>query len=160
MVDRSLVGRCGLYCGACSIYRAYKDNGEYLKRLAEHFKCALEKVRCEGCMNLTPKCWGYECKIVNCLKEKNLQFCYQCSEWESGRCEKFEGLAKPYLEEDGVDLRANLERIRKGEVEEWLRESEERYRCPSCGKPLSTGRMKSKCYHCGADLSKIEEPLK
>jgi hypothetical protein len=28
----------------------------------------------------------------------------------------------PYLGEDGVDLRANLERIRKGEAEEWLRE--------------------------------------
>ncbi|MCD6325371.1 hypothetical protein J7L97_03690, partial [Candidatus Bathyarchaeota archaeon] len=31
-------------------------------------------------------------------------------------------LATGYLE-DGVDLRANLERIRRGEIEEWLRES-------------------------------------
>lgn len=153
MVNRNLVGRCGLYCGACAIYRAYKDNGEYQEILANHFKCPPEKVRCEGCMALTPECWGYDCKIVQCLRNKGLQFCHQCNEYENEKCEKFEKLAMPYLEEDGVDLRANLERIRKGEVEEWLRESEEKYRCPVCGKPLSTGAMQRKCYHCGADFS-------
>jgi rubrerythrin len=104
-------------------------------------------------MALTPECWGYDCKIVQCLRNKDLQFCYQCSEYENKTCEKFEKLAQPYLEEDGVDVRANLERIRKGEVEEWLRESEEKYRCPVCGKPLSTGAMQRKCYHCEADFS-------
>ncbi|MEM3699784.1 MAG: hypothetical protein QXL57_02810 [Candidatus Bathyarchaeia archaeon] len=49
-------------------------------------------------------------------------------------------------------MRANLERIRKGEIEEWLVKSEEKYKCPICGKPLSTGAIKRKCYHCGADL--------
>jgi ribosomal protein L37AE/L43A len=56
--------------------------------------------------------------------------------------------------EDGEDVRANLERIKKGEAEAWLRESEETYKCPKCRKPLPVGRMKRKCYHCGADLSK------
>ena len=31
MVDQNLVGRCGLYCGACGIYRAFKDTSEYIK---------------------------------------------------------------------------------------------------------------------------------
>ena len=105
-------------------------------------------------MALTPECWGHDCQIVQCLRDKGLEFCYQCGEYESGACEKFEKLAKPYLEEDGVDLRANLGRIRRGEVEEWLRESEEKYKCPACGKPLSVGAIRKKCYHCGTDLSK------
>jgi len=154
LVHKSLVGRCGLYCGACGIYRAYKDDGEYLERLARHFNCPPEKVRCEGCMALTSECWGYDCRIVQCLRDKGLELCYQCGQYESGDCEKFEKLAKPYLEEDGVDLRANLGRIRRGEVEEWLRESEEKYKCPACGKPLSVGAIRKKCYHCGTDLSK------
>jgi hypothetical protein len=154
LVDRNLVGRCGLYCGACAIYRAYKDNGKYLQRLAERFKCLPEKVRCEGCMVLTPDCWGYNCKIVKCLRSKSLELCYQCSEYEKETCEKFEKLAKSYLEEDGVDLRTNLERVKKGEIEEWLQKSEERYKCPVCRKPLSVGTIKKECYHCGADLSK------
>jgi len=66
MTNEDLVGRCGLYCGACSIYRAYKDNGEYLKRIATRFKCSPEKVRCEGCQILTPEFWGNDCKIVQC----------------------------------------------------------------------------------------------
>jgi hypothetical protein len=154
LVDRNLVGRCGLYCGACGIYRAYKDNGKYLQRLAERFKCLPEKVRCEGCMVLTPDSWGYNCKIVKCLRSKGLEFCYQCSEYEKETCEKFEKLAKSYLEEDEVDLRTNLERVKKGEIEEWLQESEERYKCPVCREPLSVGTIKKECYHCGADLSK------
>jgi hypothetical protein len=44
----------------------------------DRFKCASEKVRCNGCMSLTPDCSGYNCKIVQCLRTKNLHFCYQC----------------------------------------------------------------------------------
>ena len=153
MANGNLVGRCGLYCGACGIYRAYKDNGEFLESLAKHFKCPMEKVRCEGCMALTPESWGYKCKIVQCLNNKGLKFCYQCIEYKNETCKKFEQLAEGYLE-DGEDVRANLERIRKGEIEEWLCESEEKHKCPSCGKPLPVYGIHGKCYHCGADLSK------
>jgi len=104
-------------------------------------------------MALTPDCWGNECKIVQCLRSKDLDFCYQCSEYENETCEKFEKLAKGYLE-NGEDIRANLEKIKKGEVEEWLRESEKLYKCPECEKPLPVNRMRRSCYHCGADLSK------
>ncbi|MEM3699785.1 MAG: hypothetical protein QXL57_02815 [Candidatus Bathyarchaeia archaeon] len=48
MVNANLVGRCGLYCGACAIYRAYKDNREYLAKLAQHFKCPPEKCDAKG----------------------------------------------------------------------------------------------------------------
>lgn len=113
MTDRDLVGRCGLYCGACGIYRAYKDNGKLLKGLAEHFKCPPEKVRCEGCMALTPDSWGYECDIFKCLRGKGLDFCYQCTEYENDSCEKFRNLAQDYLKH-GVDLRANLAKIENG----------------------------------------------
>ncbi|HIE18590.1 TPA: DUF3795 domain-containing protein [Candidatus Bathyarchaeota archaeon] len=72
MADRNLIGRCGLYCGACVIYRAYKDDGDYLRRIDEHFRCPPEKVRCGGCMALTPDCWGYDYEIVQCLRNKGL----------------------------------------------------------------------------------------
>jgi len=146
------VGRCGLYCGACVIYRAYKDGGDYLRRVAEHFKIPPEKVRCEGCQVLTPSCWGYDCKIVQCLNAKGLDYCFECPEYEAESCEKFEKLAKAYLKEDNVDLRANLSVIKAGKVEEWLKKSEELFKCPFCGKPLSVSAIKKECYHCGAKL--------
>ena len=155
MVDRNLVGRCGLYCGACSIYRAQRDNGEYLKRVAASFKCPPEKVKCEGCMVLADDSWGHDCEIVQCLRQKGLDFCHQCPEYMHRSCARFEELAKGYLTDDKVDIRANLERIKRGEMEKWLHECEAKYRCPSCGKPLSLYSRKFKCYHCGTDLSSI-----
>jgi len=133
--ETDLVGRCGLYCGACSVYRAYKDDGEYLNRLAEHLKCPPEKVRCEGCQVLTKECWGNECKIVQCLNSKGFNFCYECPQFEDNSCEKYERLAKGYLEEDNVDIRANMARIKLGQAEAWLKESRERFKCPYCKTP-------------------------
>jgi hypothetical protein len=152
MVDRNLVGRCGLYCGACVIYRAYRDGGEYRQRLASAFECPPEKVRCEGCQALTQECWGNDCKIVKCLNVKGLQFCYECPDYERHTCEKFEKFSEDYLKEDDVDLRANLARIKAGDVDEWLKESKERFRCSYCGKPLPTNSLRKKCYHCGKEL--------
>jgi len=153
LVDRDLVGRCGLYCGACSIYRAQRDNEEYLERVAASLKCPPEKVKCEGCIALANDSWGYDCEIVQCLSQKSLEFCYQCPEYIDRSCSKFEKLAEGYLTDDQVDIRANLERIKKGETEKWLQECETRYKCPACGKPLSLSSRRSKCYHCGTDLS-------
>ena len=152
MNDENLVGGCGLYCGACSIHRAYKDGGEYLKRLSEHFKCPPEKVKCEGCQVLTPTCWGNDCKIVQCTIAKGYRFCYECPQYQGRSCEEFEELAKRYLE-DNVDVRASLEKIKSGKVKEWLKESNKRFRCPHCKKPLPEGSKK--CYHCGRKLIKI-----
>ena len=35
MVNTALAGRCGIYCGACGVYRAYRDGGEYLEHVVE-----------------------------------------------------------------------------------------------------------------------------
>ena len=151
MVNQNLVGRCGLYCGACGIYRAYRDGGAYLQRVADNFKCPPENVRCEGCHALTSECWGNACKIVQCLNDKGFQFCYECADFDNHTCERFESIAKRYHEFD-VDLRANLVRIQAGDVEVWLRESDEKFRCPDCGKPLPSRSLKKTCYHCGKEL--------
>ncbi len=152
MVNTGLVGRCGLYCGACEIYRAHKDGGKYRQRVAAFLKCPPEKVRCEGCQVLTPECWGNDCKILQCLNAKGFKFCYECLNYNEHDCENFERFSEAYLKEDGVDLRANLSRIEAGEVEDWQKKSKEKFRCPYCGKPLSFGAFRKKCYHCGRDL--------
>jgi hypothetical protein len=84
---------------------------------------------------------------------KGLQFCHECSDFERHTCEKFETFSENYLKEDDVDLRANLARIKAGNIEEWLKESEEKFRCPYCGRPLPTNSFRKKCYHCGKELS-------
>jgi len=152
LVNTGLVGRCGLYCGACGIYRAYKDRGKYRQQVAAFLKCPPEKVRCEGCQVLALDCWGNGCRILQCLNAREFKFCYECLEYKEHDCGRFEKFAEAYLKEDGVDLRANLARIEAGKVEEWLTKSKEKFRCPYCGKPLSFGAFREECYHCGKEL--------
>jgi len=38
LVDKNLVGRCGLYCGSCLIYRAYKDSEQLRQKIAKREK--------------------------------------------------------------------------------------------------------------------------
>ncbi len=152
MADLSLVGRCGLFCGTCGIYRAYKDNGAYLEKVARSFDCAPELVRCEGCQALTPDCWGNGCKIVICLRKKGLEFCYECGELDG--CGKFSELSDGYMEL-GINLRGNMERIRTGDTERWLDEEDMRWRCGSCGEPISCHM--EECNQCGAGLVKVKD---
>ena len=145
------MGKCGLYCGACGIYRAERDDQEWRRRMAEHFKCSVEKVRCNGCGALTLNCWGFDCKFVKCLRERRYEFCYECIDYKNRSCEKFEKFSKEYLEEDDVDLRKNLAMIKDGKVEEWLASSEKFYTCKFCGKPVTTGAKK--CHHCKREIN-------
>lgn len=151
MVNKNLVGRCGLYCGSCEIYRAYKDSQELRERLAKKHKCLPEEVRCKGCRALGTYPWTYEkewgsnCKIRNCLNVKGLTFCYECPEYDT--CQKHADLAKAcsWL---GVDLRANLRMIREGKAEEWLLEQDKKLRCPKCGNPIIVSYEFKDCHWC------------
>ena len=116
------------------------------------FKCPPEKVRCEGCQSLTSECWGNDCKIVQCTRAKGFSFCYECPQFEDKSCDKYNELAQRYLE-DNVDARANLAKIKAGQVAEWIAESKQRFKCPHCSKPLPEGYKK--CYHCGKEFTKM-----
>jgi len=155
MANKNLLGRCGLYCGICPVYRAYKDSREFQKRIAKRHGCLPEEVRCEGCQALNDCGWSYEkewgknCQILKCLNIKKLSFCYECAEY--GNCRKFDKLARSCLEL-GIDLRKNLQRIRDGKVEEWLLEQDKKWRCPSCGNPIAVSSDFRNCHWCGHKL--------
>jgi len=77
LVNKNLVGRCGLYCGACVIYRAHKDSKQLQRKIAEQEKCKPEQIRCEGCQTASTNGWdekgeewGKNCKIFKCLEAK------------------------------------------------------------------------------------------
>jgi hypothetical protein len=57
LVDENLLSRCGIYCGACYIYRAQRDGGEFLDHLAGWQKAPKEKVRCCGCLGPLEEMW-------------------------------------------------------------------------------------------------------
>lgn len=150
MSNRNLVGRCGLYCGTCLVYRAYKDSEQLQKRIADRLKCKPEEISCEGCQTVLTKGWdtkgwGKNCRIVACLEAKGFDFCYECDVYPD--CRKFNRVAG-YLSKRGENLVENLRKIEAGNVEEWLKEEEEKWRCKKCGKPISV--YHPGCHWCGA----------
>ena len=149
MAGNPLTGKCGLYCGACDIFRAERDSPELVERLASALKCKPENVRCDGCGALKPDSWSFDCPIVMCLQEKNLHFCYECPEFDSASCAKFEDVAQRYME-DGEDIRAALEIVKSNGEDAWLEQCRIRYTCVHCGKPLIIAA--EKCHHCNTEL--------
>lgn len=157
MVNYALVGRCGLYCGSCMIYRAYKDSEKMRQLIAERAKCRPEDIRCEGCQtaltdgwDVQGQQWGKHCEIVRCLEAKELKFCYECDTYPD--CGKFQEIYRSELRH-GEDLVKNLDRIKAGDVEKWLEEEEEKWVCQVCGKPVSDYE---ECHWCGARKKGVE----
>jgi len=96
--------------------------------------------------------WGKNCRIVKCLEAKGLDFCYECDIYPN--CKEFRALADHSLKY-GESLAENLEKTKAGEVEEWLEEEAEKWRCLKCGKPIS--RHLTECHWCGAKIGKEKQ---
>lgn len=151
MVDTALAGRCGIYCGACGVYRAHRDGGEYLEHVMESWCIPREKMRCNGCGALTPECWGTGCETVKCLDGRGYRYCYECAAFDDRSCERYEEIARKYLGR-GEDIRAALLDIKSSRTREWLEEQERRWRYPYCGEPVSW--FGDRCFKCGNILEK------
>lgn len=153
MANKNLVGRCGLYCGSCIIYRAYKDSQELRQRVAEKEDCQLEEIRCEGCQTVLSngwdieEIWGKNCKIVECLEEQGLDFCYECGSYPN--CDKFKVIYDSELKHS-ENLVENLRKIKAGKIEEWLAVEEAKWRCRKCRNPIP--KHLAECHWCGAKI--------
>lgn len=146
----ALIGRCGLYCGACGIYRVYIDKQEKRqKRMAEYFKCKPEQVRCQGCQNLTPDDWCSECKILLCLDKNDYRYCYECNKIES--CDIYQELNGRY---ENLPFK-NLIRLKETGEEKWLKEQTQRWSCRQCGAPLEYEQKN--CPKCNFDVTTIKD---
>ena len=77
-IKDSLIGRCGIYCGACRLYTLR---------------------RCESCLNIYPTVEEAKCPYYKCVITKGLRTCGEC---ESFPCEHHYGpmavYAKVYID--------------------------------------------------------------
>jgi hypothetical protein len=79
-----LAAPCGLYCGACPLYKAQTDR-VLAEKLAPRLGLAVESCTCSGCRAQKgcvsvmgePICETYDC----CVNEKGLDFCYECTDF-------------------------------------------------------------------------------
>lgn len=154
-INPDFIAPCGLYCGVCAIYIAYRDNNLKLKekllniykggvpdkgKLPNAEKLSIEDIKCKGCLSDDTFMHCKQCEIRKCTKEKGFIGCHQCNQFPCKYIENF-----PMTVGKKVILRA-IPYWRKFGTEKWIHDEEARYTCPNCGNKLFRGAMKcNKC---------------
>jgi hypothetical protein len=153
MDKENLVSACGLYCGACEMYRACHDNNESkLEYLAEGFssrgfKVTAEELKCDGCLvEGRHAVWCRDCKMRICARHAPGE------PWCSSSCPDFPCKTLTDFANMGVthhlEIIDNLRRLEKVGIKKHARQEEKRWRCPQCQTPLAW--YDQSCHKCGA----------
>ncbi|OHD62879.1 MAG: hypothetical protein A2176_07010 [Spirochaetes bacterium RBG_13_51_14] len=156
--NKNLMAPCGLYCGACGIYIATRDNNDKFKKiLGDLYGSKPEHTECLGCMQpeLLEKLYGFcrVCTMRDCVREKGYYSCHQCADWPCEKVEKFGLATGRRVMKRAIPLwRKKVRELgdQQGSVE-WARSELERYHCPSCGEPLFRGARQ--CRSCKEALA-------
>jgi Protein of unknown function (DUF3795) len=152
-LEAKLISRCGIYCGACYIYRAFKDGGKLLDVIAQQQGVSKEEIRCNGCLGPVEDLWRNcrVCPVRVCLKNKGLEFCYECPDFEDSSCVGYERLCEG-CKKRGEETREALLRIKAGDADNWRREQDAKWRCSGCGSRVWWEQ--ETCFQCGQPIGK------
>jgi len=144
--DKTLAAVCGLYCEACSLFIATKEDPERLKGIAARYQVSEEAVRCYGCRSEKRGPYCMECRMRVCAAQRGIDFCIECAEYPCDDLMQFQS-ERPHR----IELWDDLKRIGAVGYRGWLREAGENYRCPRCGSTNSAYDLK--CRKCGEEPS-------
>jgi hypothetical protein len=144
---------CGLYCGACSIIKAYQTGirDKFASFFAE--EAGLE-LKCHGCKSDTVFVNCSNCKIRACAIDKGVERCLVCKDFP---CNQFNAEELKNVLDSLPHLSAiqnNLAVIMSNGVDCWLAEQEKRWKCPDCQTDFSW--YTDNCSKCGRDLTEIK----
>lgn len=148
-MDYRFESYCGLYCGACEILRANRENR--VEEVAKAWGMKPEDLICEGCKSEVNCSDCRACEIKECAREKGVEFCFECSDYP---CNFLTDLQKDDHPHHAVILE-NLNKIKSNGLDNWLAEQKQRWSCANCGTEASW--YASKCKKCGAELVSCEE---
>jgi len=148
MSEIKLDGYCGLYCGACDIYRLSekaRSTGVAAKwqEMPERFQKIIKEadVVCRGCKSGTLFAGCRACPMIKCAKKKGVENCGLCRKFPCFYFKIMDIVVRwrkldkklPHV----TTRKPNLEFIRKNGLDAFLRGQERAWICPRCGGRLS-----------------------
>ena len=160
MSDFNYDSYCGMYCGACSIMKAYqtgvKDpfatfwNDEAGAELKCH-GCKTDKVF-EGCADFGG---CSTCHIRACAREKRVERCLNCSDFPCA-------ILKPTNESQIMldklphmsTIAINMQTIHSKGISRFLEEQAAQWKCPDCQTDYTW--YATHCSKCGKDLGDLK----
>lgn len=119
---KKIVAPCGIDCFNCELYEE-NLNEEFITGLSERIKVPKELLTCKGCSegNICTllKLRGKNCKTLDCVKEKGVNYCFECDTFPceylmplADGAEKFPQNIKLY----------NLCRMKRIGIDAWMEE--------------------------------------
>ena len=146
--DKNLAAVCGLFCPACTLFIGTAENEpQRLKAVADVYHTTPDVWECQGCRSEKRSYFcKNECKMVDCAKEKGIDFCVECDEYPCHELRIFKEL-RPHR----IELWENQKRIKEVGYAQWYEEMIEHYACPQCRTLNSAYDLK--CRSCGAEPS-------
>ncbi len=143
--DKKLAAVCGLFCPACTLYIGTVENDpQRLKSVAKVYQTPADVWECLGCRSEKRSYFCQNnCKMVDCAKERGIDFCVECDDYPCHELREFKSL-RPHR----IELWENQERIKEVGYQRWYEEMLAHYACPRCETLNSTYDLK--CRSCGA----------
>lgn len=145
--DKKTAGVCGLYCEACTLFIATKEDPERLGDIAKRYLLTVEAITCYGCRSAKRGPYCEKCKMFACAAQRGIDFCVECTEYPCDDLKQFQSEGRPHR----LELWDDLEQIRTIGYKEWLKETRENYTCPRCESINSAYDLK--CRKCGEEPS-------
>ena len=139
MQEEKVVGICGLYCGACPIYLASRENDkEELRKISESRGIPLEEVYCDGCLSnrLFEACINCRHGFRRCAAEKKITWCFECPDFPCQRLELFKDIHIVNGISHHESVIKDLRYMKEWGIKRFVKEQEQKTRCPQCGKRL------------------------
>lgn len=141
----TLLGICGVYCGACTTYRAYKDKDQGLVEWELKTGMPRDEIYCKGCTSKLVNEWCSNCEFRECATGREVTYCFECKEFP---CKKLVHFSKTRPHRT-LGLK-NLNLLKEITIEEWVKKQKKRWSCTRCGKELHW--YSEKCPDCEADF--------
>ena len=121
MDSKWMTAPCGLDCFNCLVYLA-NENRELRAKISENLGIPFEQAICKGCREETGKPdflgWDEPCNVYNCITRRNLDFCYQCSDFPCDHLQPYADRASEVPHNTKV---FNLCLIKKMGLESWAK---------------------------------------
>ena len=134
---------CGLFCKSCTCYIGTKEDGKRLELLSQRSGRPTEDFICDGCRTKRASYYCRDCYIKNCVKQKSISFCFECSEYPCVHIKEFKE-QMPHR----IELFDSLQYLKENGIDKWEEKMQSDYSCPDCGATNSAYDIK--CRKCGA----------
>ena len=150
-MKKDLIGFCGLYCGACDNYLAFKKDNEHLLENEKFKTIELQELSCNGCHSekLTEHCG--KCLLRKCAIDKGIDSCGYCPKYPCDELKKFKNDGHKWQgAKHRKDTLVNINYLLENDLENWIIRQENRWKC-ECG--LSYSYYEKNCNNCGKRLN-------